>query len=557
MSSDVVRYEVGLAGYALIRHPTITVTHTTIISQYRKFTVLVRIIYTIRSFITADSATELKAVCEHYRKILSISGGFLRVNYGAKEDFLATGPDVDVSGGPHPTLLNITKIHGSKTAVLTWQLQTEKHVADDSVSPAGAWLDFIYTVATTIDQNFYATRTISGLLQLSSCHQDTRYRSADSFRHTVEYNIAALPSKGPWQRTRRDFRLSHDGKVLAFTIVDKQMYTSLPEGVTSGDLFVTTIIEKESMGKFIVRGWFEGHPNLQRGQVMDFVRGIWESFSAEVLVRLFKETDGAFWFIDLRKRVTSSWRSNRIEFEAVWSITGEFYPYMHNNLLLTVSRALQWLAWTSRFHSQPVVDLGPGGSAPVIGPKGTEGWAPIISIDPMSKMPEGWELGVPVVPPYGEGDRKEVGVGESGATRHTSWHQHFEFKYSSGRVCIPVMAVGMADVIQRAKNPELFLLVVGEAQSTGKEPEVPDHPFITTVAAGEELSDSPPQVVLLEHTITPSAPSSADEYKVSWRFLYKFNIIGESIPFKWPYTPENPELGNKGYELPVAISSMA
>jgi len=547
--SDTVTYNCGRAGTATLVNPTITIAHTTEVSRYRQFTVLVRISYTVRALIAVADSPSLKAVMEHYRTVLSVSGGSFLANYGNDVDFLEASPSTDITGGPHPTYLNIRELHGGKSAIVTWTLQTEKHVKDDAVNAVGAWLDFVYTITTSLNRNFYATRTISGILRLSSCHSQTKYRSADAFRETVEANIAPVPSTGIWQRTSREFRLSEDQKVLAFTIIDEQLYTLLPYGITSGDMTLSTVSERYGTGRYTLRGWFEANPNFSRGFVQSHIKELWQLFYNLVVQRIETETEGdnQWAIINERRSYMVHWRSNRVEFEASYEVLGEWEQGIPDNIEYTVNRALDWLAYLSRKYNRAIWDRGPYGSAPVLGASGSENPGPIIFIDPMEKLPAGFAYGPGVVQPSAAGDISSVAAGTTKRKSYTTWHQHFEYKYDSGKVFIPVKGANQCDIIQQTKNISVHLLVVGEAERVGEEPVVTLYPHdkLLTVKASDTIITGQPQLILVNSDVVVHEPSPVGVYRTTWKQLYKFHNIGTTIPMKWPYTPLNEDLGAK------------
>lgn len=547
--SDTVTYNCGRAGTAILQKPTVTVAHNTEVSRYRQFTVLVRITYTIRALIAVANSPALKAAMEHYRTVLSISGGVFTADYGNDQDFLEAKPSTDITGGPHPTFLDIRELHGGKSAIVTWTLQTEKHVKDDAVNAVGAWLDFVYTISTSLNSNFYATRTISGILRLSSCHSQTRYRSADAFRQTVERNIAPVPTTGVWQRVSREFRLSEDQKILAFTIVDSQLYTLLPYGITSGDMSLTTIAEKYGHGRYILRGWFEASPSLSRGVVQGHVKEIWQLFFNLVVQRIEAETTGEDqWKItNERRSYVVHWRSNRVEFEAVYEILGLWERGIPDNIEYTVNRALDWLAYLSRKYNRSIADEGPYGSALVLGPSGQESPGPVVLIDPMEKLPAGFAYGPGVGQPFTGGDKTNVPAGTTSRKSYTTWHQSFKYMYDSGKVFIPVKAANQCDVVQQTKNISVYLVVVGEAERVGIGPEVPLYPHKKLLVAGssDTIITGVPQLILVSSDVVAHEPSPAGVYRVTWKQIYKFHNVGMTIPLKWPYTPLNEDLGDK------------
>lgn len=548
--SNTVTYDAGRAGYVTLQHPTITVAHATEVSAYRQFTVLVQITYTIRAIITVENPTTLKNVMEWYRTVLSVSGGIFRANYGSDANFLTADPSTDVTGGPHPTFLEITALHGGRSAMVTWALQTEKHVRDDNVNAVGAWLDFVYTVSTTIDPNFYATRTISGILRLSACHSQTRYRSADAFRQTVELNIAPVPATGVWQRVTREFRLSEDQRVLAFTVVDQQLYTPLPYGITSGDLAIAVTSERFGTGRYVISGWFEANPRVSRGSVQGIVKEIWQLFFNLVIQRIEAETAGANpWYImNERRSYVVHWRSNRVEFSAEYEVLGEWEKGIPENIEYTVNRALDWLAYLSRKFNRAQIDLGPYGSALTLGPKGYEVPGPVILIDPMEKLPAGFAYGPGTPTPTYGGDGDNVPSGTASQKAYITWHTHFEYKFDSGKVFIPRKAAGLCDVIQQVRNESVYLTVVGEAERIGDDPVIPTYPYTKLLSAGASdtfTGGTQPQIILVSADVTTHEPSPAGVYRVEWKQVYKFHNIGQYLPLKWPETPLNEELGDK------------
>lgn len=549
-SPNTVTYNAGRAGTAVLQHPTITVAHATEVSAYRQFTVLVRITYTIRAIVVTTDADALKNILETYRTVLNVSGGTFQAHYVGNYNFLSASPETDITGGPHPIFFEARELHGGRSAQITWTLQTEKHVKDDSVNAVGTWLDFVYTVNTSLNANFYATRVISGVLRLSSCHQQTRYRSADAFRTTVEVNIAPVPATGVWQRVSREYRLSEDRKILAFTITDQQLYTPLPYGLTSGDMTLTVISERYGEGRFILRGWFESSPNVARGAVQSVVKELWQLFFNLVVKRIESETAGDdAWFIENERRSYNvHWRSNRVEFEAEYQVLGEFERDIPDNIEYTVSRALDWLAYLSRRYNRATVDLGPHGSAPVLGPTGKEAPGPVILLDPMEKLPAGFAYGPDVSQPYTGGDRTHSIQGTAGQKAYITWHNRFEYKLDLGRVFIPVKQSNLCDVTQQVRNPSLYLIVAGEAERVGGSPEIPIYPYTklaTAVSDDTFTGTKQPQIILVDTEIVTHEPTPNSVYRVTWKQLYKFHNIAQQLPFRWPATPLNEELGGE------------
>lgn len=542
MTTNAIIYDAGQAGIAVLQTPTVTVAHNTEISNFIKFTVLVKITYTIRALITAENSAALRSQIESLRTVLNVSGGILRGQYGNDINFLQADPSTDVVGGPHPLYLEIREIYGGRSATVVWTIQTQKHVRDDNVSAVGAWLDFAYTISTSLNLNAYATRTISGVLRISACHQQTANRSADAFRYTVEQSIAPVPTNGVWQRVTREYRLSEDRRVLAFTIVDVQLYASLPNGITSGDIAISVISEKGGFGRYILNGWFEAPPDKSRSDVQAYVREIWQLFYNLVVQRIESETTGdSQWSItNERRSYTARLSSNRIDFEASYEVRGEWEHGIPDNIEYTVSRGLEWLAYLSRLYNQPIVDMGPYGSAPTIGPTGLESPGPIILIDPIEKLPAGFAYVLDSSQLATRGDKQNQVQGAAIQGSYLSWHQSYKYDFDPGVVALPRKGEGLTDILQQVRNPSILLTVVGEAEAIGTEIDLTAQlfPNVKVNALTENQSEqTTPQVVLMASSFTTENPSSAGIYKIKWTQLYRFYITGKTIPLKWPQTP--------------------
>jgi hypothetical protein len=130
---------------------------------------------------------------------------------------------VDRRWGPKPRNIAIIQMHGGAAASVSMELETCISFGGDEASDVE---EFSWAFSYAIDKNFSCVRTCNGKLVVKS-----PLNAADK-PFTDPTFLPALP-KG-FQRDSQTYKLSPDGRVFEFTMVDKQVWRTLPAPITDG-----------------------------------------------------------------------------------------------------------------------------------------------------------------------------------------------------------------------------------------------------------------------------------------------------------------------------------
>lgn len=538
-------------------NPTITVTETPIMSAKGHKVVAVRVLYTVRSFIIATDELNLGTLrARSYRILEQSRGTFAWYEGDTCIDF--ADPENDVQWGPRVVSLSFPKFYSNRIAEIEWQLETVQHRGASGYG-AGAPYDLVYTIATQLDQNYYSTRTITGVLQLragSYIALSDDFKGADCYRNQIAKDVCATP-KG-WQRITQNYTMSADGLALSFSVVDRQRFAVYPVDITSGDVTITGRgilgpqgISSGFSNELRLTGWFEGptdRPNAPINAFRGLVTSVFAGFSQhkkEVILQT----------VVLERELYK----NMVRFEMSWLFPLEVVSPQGDSTAATTTRVTEFSialvtqanTWIQQYKGAIAFDGGVYGTTKTMGWCGSGQVAPLLQPN-ASEI----EKGAPQQSPY-EGYTYESPFSDSSKKKqlqgYTYWHHYFAYRIDFGRIFIPVMGAGQQDVAQQVRAPQIYLLTSGEASRMNSAPEVPEPPYCNASTEGASDLDSN-GAYLLQAEISPSAPEPGPVYTVSWRYLLKIvNPVSDdllTIPeqVKFPYTPLMPTVQTEGIE---------
>jgi len=554
----------------IFRYPTLTVTEVPVLAGRKDLTISVRKIYGVRAIVLVSSPDELDTEISRMQQLLSAPGGTLTIDYDGWGDQLNVDSTKDLLRGPRPIRVEITKVYGGNAALVFWEVETEMFPTPSGYSgEEGKWVDLVYTISTTIDQNYFATRTISGLLRLNKQYTTGRKVGADSFRKTITnyFKIPRSSAKvGFWQRMEQRFSTDETDTILRFTIIDKQRYSWLPPKITRGDFSVSVTSQNKEregvVGTFTMDGFFEATDRESRTTVALAVLDLLNMFGGRVLERIKSETlrkGKKFWVEEKSHSYTFYLTANRVDFHFIWDVFGQFSGGLVPNLNYTAGVALEWLAWVTRTRGKKPQDLGPYGTSGVCGLTGGDIIHSPVLIDFEVKASKHSTAGLWISSAGYGGLKGGTSGGTEGSREHTTkseeyiaFHQSFEYKVDQGLRAFPVMSKTeggklYTDVVQQVSPPQVFLLIVGEAKKQGTPPEVPLPPYPlvnSTYTGGAEMDTASPKAILISSSVNPSVPTGFGRYKLSWRFVLKLvNVevpsnVESGMSLRWPWTPK-------------------
>jgi len=571
--SDTITYTVD-GETITFRYPMLTVTQIPVIAGRGDFTASVKKVYGIRSIVFAEVPSQsLDEAISWMQQILSTPGGILQISYSDWETELNIDPATypDLKGGPHPRVVEISKIYGSRSAMVHWEVEVELFPTPAGYSGAIAnWVDFVYTINTTIDKNFYATRTIGGLLKLNKAFTSREGFSADSFRTTIS-NYFRVPdsSRGYWQRESQVFNVNTDDTILRFTLIDRQIYSWLPQHITSGDLSVATETSRTDAAgvtsTLTLSGFLQSTDYAPRQLVHSVILDILNMFANRVLYTMQQETrvgtGGNFWVRERRFAFVHRWRTNRVDFDLHWEVKGQFEGGLIPNVTYTTALVLQWLAeLTVEKGIQPAEDEASGtypyGTSLVAGATGRDYISSPLEINFSDKIAASRSPGYWDIPEYGsreEGSRSGT-IGQRSQSAESSdnitFHQNFTYKIDTGVRSMPLLVTDYNDVFQQVHNPRTFLLITGEAESWDAPPLVPRPPYelaANSFAGADAKNTADPYAMLLSSEIVAKEPTGDGKYRMTWQHVLQIqnlavgaNLDLAGVLLRWPWTPNFP-----------------
>jgi len=537
-------------------HPTITVTRVMTPSVTNRFVAQATYVYTIRALLMGEDSTSLEAKLATQAPILNLAGGTFTFQYDGFEDAILVSPENDLNYGPYPGSLNIEKFNSGKCAYITWQLTTTQFPGQ-FFGDGNRWVDFAYTISTTLDAQFYATRIISGILKLNP--QDVvnaAYPEIDSFRETItdQFPVPDVEN-GFWQRQNQEFRTSDDNTTLTFSIVDRQQYIWLPEGVTDGDIKVETMVTREGDGEYNISGYFVGTADYSRDEIHTHVYELLELFYQQVIETIDQEMNSEWAIHEMESRYAHEWRSNRVSFSTRWSLFGftdtDSVVRKLDYMSLMVTYWLALISYNASEEQFEATNPGAYGTSLVCGKDGKGEIAPAITIDITDKQsasPLGGTLGGG----SGSGNAPVKSTGASKVTDgslYISFEQRYTYKIDYQKIPIGSLGIGPArsneyeDYMQQIGPTRVYLLVSGEMETTNGEPTIPLPPYaVETTQMGTEKLDADGTIKgsMLSMNVTPEAPTVYGAYKISWSYIMLLHNIAIAEPedFMWPYSPK-------------------
>jgi len=520
------------------QNPIVTISQIGVRSQSGPGIIATKHIYTIRGWleVTAGASGFQRAV-EDIRLILSAPRGDFSV-FDGDSTLFASSPNRDVAWGPIPTVCYITRIVGTQIVRVEWQLETTvKPVYETSRGGAEA-LDLVYSISASLDENFYSTRTQTGVLLLDSRHM-TGTLSPDSYRLTVYDNTCKCPAG--WRRIVQDFQSSTDRTRLAFTIVDRQTYCPLPQGISAGSVSVSVNQNPVSCWcTWRVRGYYEAptyHPSQEAVLNEAGLRNVTYEAFAGMLSQLLP-AEGAKKYELLRLWASREIYRNRLDFDVEWELSldpqllkdqGKPLPKWTSLASFIMQKTL--LGWVGRWideerKSAAKFDrfrpLSGYGTTSVSGFCGTGTIQPVLSIYDRRGLynhPSGY-------PDTMKSEGRERDTETSLADQHEAYQEYsqtYDYDYDAGVVVLPVKVINTAPVIQRVKPAVLTLSIDGHSTSSNLYPPQVEFPGSVSESLGGTADWTVLSAKIRTHTTTAN-----ERYKAEWK--YKLQKVTDGIP---------------------------
>lgn len=129
------------------------------------------------------------------------------------------GATVDANNGPHPIACNIIEIHGAKTVIVEFTIETWQR----ECSTANALMVHRWESSHDYSEDYLCTRTINGMAVLRSDVLQVNNLKADNYRRMLSH-----PIQNNSHRVHVNVRADSDGVTYHYTIVDQEQPLVIP-----------------------------------------------------------------------------------------------------------------------------------------------------------------------------------------------------------------------------------------------------------------------------------------------------------------------------------------
>jgi len=179
------------------------------------------------TFKPAENAIEVDVIIKHFltqpRQILKYFVGGEEGNFNG---FLLESPEpdqrVDCTNGPKPRGFTLTRINGTNSAQVSFVIQTDINDAHMFGAPKYPILSNSYTMEHIIDQDFYTSRKVSGLIHFRTDVMIDEDLSPDDFRELIN-----IPTPKTMKRDLVKVRLHPGSMKMEYSFIDRETHFHL------------------------------------------------------------------------------------------------------------------------------------------------------------------------------------------------------------------------------------------------------------------------------------------------------------------------------------------
>ena len=174
-----------------------------------------------KTFEVADDAIEVDVIIKHFltqprQKLKYVVGGTVLLE--SPEE----GQIIDCSNGPKPKGFTINRINGVKSAQVTFTIQTDVNDAHLFGAPKYAILSNSYTMEHIIDQDYYTSRKVSGMIHFRTDVMIDENLSPDDFRELIN-----IPTPITMKRDLVKCRLHPGSMKMEYSFIDRETHFHL------------------------------------------------------------------------------------------------------------------------------------------------------------------------------------------------------------------------------------------------------------------------------------------------------------------------------------------
>lgn len=420
--------------------------------------------------------------------------------------------------GPKPRNVDVKQIPGGVSAKLSFEIETFVNFCSQANDVEEFWWQFSYS----FDRDFTCTRTVRGRY---------RVRSPQNSGETFLLNADLWP-KLPrnFFRDRQDVTMSPDGLQIDFTVVDKQVWRTLPRPLTDGRATFRVDQRMAQVFKSLSMSFAAPH-DVNKKVIVQFMTALIRARFPDAVAATKKE-----WFTNFS--VTNHEFENRIDITVTSVTYAKRLVNDEDDLQLQIIQDIQDVTPDEFAQSGDEEWYASDGQSELRGAIGTAGLVPVPTpswdvcgnsndpnVDDTSE--EDTADSDEAVPAYSQSndpaaadsDDDEDSADDNATisqdheeNTYLSFEEQWRFITVHNNKVLPVPAQGADDIIQQTTRPQTRLIQVGVATRINEPPKVPQPLVVdetTPKVDVEEIATEAPKLLADGKTLV---------YKVRWAY---------------------------------------
>lgn len=503
--SRVIKY-----GSHTFTYDRLTVRETFVMADDGRTQLGTNYVFNVTGYVYGTSKTDFNTKLAEMRSVLKDPRKTFTV-YDGTDVLFNYGEETDEGWGPIPENLNIHDFAGMMASKYEWSVKVFRRECDDVKSTVQKKiLSITRQYSFEVDAAGYTTRTVTGTIIVTD-----KAGSVDRYRSSI-----AVPLHGGWRREKSSYSTSKDQRTLSFSIIDREVFVTLPNGVGKGEASWTVRLADMGARVFYnLSGRFDGSKDTKPGDLLGRI--------LDLVKAKFPMSDPSLVFEDVQ--MASGVYENSISFGITASgVVGKNPTTSKTDLKSVFESITRPLTSSNRSYLPSWY-----GGVPSPG-----SWSPELAVfdacSPSNSIPTS-SPGTSATP-VNQGSKANQGSGGSGVpqngmspenlrTPYVAFHERISYEYDNHVVQIPSKTESIPAFTQKL-NPTTTIIVQSGYFSvySASASSVPYPPV--PVGYGQVMSSS-----VMPLNPEPIGDGSVNMYTVHWRYVIAGDKnVGDKTP---------------------------
>ena len=438
----------------------------------------------------------------------------------------------DVIYGPNVEDFSIDRFYGGISCSYSATIIVDEKICGAAGTDApNEVLQITKAYTYSIEGSGFTTRTVTGVLVVTQ-----QAKAPDRYRKLVY-----VPVPNGYKRQRQEYRTEADGRTLSYTIVDKEIYRTLPTDLTEGDAEFTIDTRKGHKIVLILSGRFEVSNKDSKTLAIKHILLLLDKYFGPHMGA------GSGTFAFTKQTLKTGIYCNYVDFYFSGFTSGKI-AYRRDkqgrNVFSDLIRTPPASTGTSKHIGQGTLS---DGTRPIDDAcSGIEGYTRRTTTNLSSTyITQPREIGAIYpggTPATTEAIRRDTSQ-EHQEYLYLDYNEKISYEVASNRKIFRPKKRGIAPIVQQTDDPIVRIVQTGYAVRYNKNPDVPG-PVVT-----------PPHGYVLQESIETQTPELEDDSKIytsSWRYIIE--VVQDSYKLQNIHAPGgDPRLKNRTEKLSMNI----